>query len=77
MCLAIPVKVVDIRDDMMAKVEKDGVKLDVATMLVEDLKVGEYVLVHAGFIIERLTLEDAQDKLDLYREFQEKVKGQQ
>lgn len=73
MCLAVPVKVIDIEEDVFAHVEIHGVKLKVSRMLIDELNVGDYVLVHAGFIIEKLSLEDAQDKLELYAEYQEKA----
>jgi len=73
MCLAVPVKVVETDNGGKAKVEVDGVKLDVATVLVTDLKVGDWVLVHAGFIIERITDDLAQQKIDLFNEFYQKT----
>ena len=77
MCLAVPVQVDEIFEDGKARVELDGVKLDVATALVEDLKVGDYVLLHAGFIIQKITKEDADDKLALWAEYHERLKGQE
>lgn len=51
MCLAIPARVVLI-DDMMAKVDMMGNERTVGTHLVPEVKLGDYVLVHAGFAIE-------------------------
>lgn len=73
MCLAIPVKVVEINEDLKAKVDTNGVKLDVITTLVEDLKVGDYVLVHAGHIIEKLDQQEAQERLKLFEELYQKT----
>ncbi len=53
MCLAVPSKVIEINDSL-AKVSVDGVVRDVSIMLLEDLKIGDYVIVHAGFAINRL-----------------------
>ncbi len=73
MCLAVPVKVTEILEQSKAKVEIDGVSLHVSSVLIENLQVDQYVLIHAGFIIEKLTDEDAQDKLDLYDEYLQKT----
>lgn len=51
MCLAIPAKVVSI-DGMIARVDMMGNERTVGTHLVPEVKIGEYVLVHAGFAIE-------------------------
>ena len=51
MCLAVPAKVIEIRD-AMGKVELSGVTRDVSLMLLPEAKVGDYVLVHAGFAMQ-------------------------
>ena len=73
MCLAVPVQVKEVIDENIAKVEIDGVGLSVSRVLVENLEIDDYVLIHAGFIIEKLLPEDAQDKLSLYAEYQRKT----
>ncbi len=73
MCLAVPVKVVEIVDEKKAIVELKGVRLDVIRKLVPDLSIGDYVLVHAGFIIEKMKEEDAMEKIKLYDEYFEKT----
>lgn len=73
MCLAVPVKVIELPRDGVAKVDMDGVKLEVATILAPDVEIGNYVLVHAGFIIEKLTDQVAKEKLDLFEEFYQKT----
>lgn len=74
MCLAVPVKVIEIiPQDGMARVDMDGVKLDVATILTPEVEIGNFVLVHAGFIIERLTDQVAKEKLDLFDEYYKKI----
>ena len=67
MCLAIPVKVIAIEDDM-AVVELGGVTRQASLMLVPETKVGDYVLLHAGFAIQRLDEEEAQETLRLFAE---------
>jgi hydrogenase expression/formation protein HypC len=67
MCLAIPAKIVEIRENM-AKVDfGEGVLRDVNVTLV-NAKIGEYVLVHAGYAIQVLDKESAQETLELWRE---------
>ena len=71
MCLAIPAKVIEINGDV-AKVDfGQGVALEVNVRLV-DAKVGEYVLVHAGYAIEKLDQQAAQESLQAWRELLEK-----
>jgi len=67
MCLAIPAKVVEIKENI-AKVDfGEGVLRDVNVMLV-DAKAGEYVLVHAGYAIQVLDEKSAEETLELWRE---------
>lgn len=69
MCLAVPVKVTNIIDNERAIVDAEGVSLEVSTVLVDHISVDQWVLVHAGFVIETLTEEAARDKLDLWEEY--------
>jgi hydrogenase expression/formation protein HypC len=67
MCLAIPAKVVEIKENV-AKVDfGEGVLRDVNVTLV-DAKVGEYVLVHAGYAIQVLDKKSAEETLELWKE---------
>ncbi|HLE11366.1 MAG: hypothetical protein A2504_17100 [Bdellovibrionales bacterium RIFOXYD12_FULL_39_22] len=72
MCLAIPLKVIDIPSEGMAQVETDGVTIEVSSILTPDIKKGEYVLVHAGFIIEKLATKEANSRLELFKEIYER-----
>ena len=67
MCLAVPMKVLS-RDGEMGKVEQDGVARDVSFAMVPEAEVGDYVLIHAGFAIERLDQQQAADTLALLNE---------
>jgi hydrogenase expression/formation protein HypC len=67
MCLAVPMKVVEL-DPPEAVVEQGGVRLTIRADLLDDVKLGEYVLVHAGFAIERLRPEEAEETLRLMTE---------
>ena len=53
MCLAVPSKIIEINDSM-AKVDVDGVVRDASIMLIDNAEVGDYVIVHAGFAINKL-----------------------
>ena len=72
MCLAIPAKVLEVNRDV-AKVDfGQGVIREVNVMLV-DAKVGEYVLVHAGYAIEKLEQKAAEESLKTWREILEQT----
>jgi len=66
MCLAIPAKVMKIQDDM-AEVDFGGVLREVNISLVE-VKIGEYVLVHAGYAIQVIDRKEAEETLKLWNE---------
>lgn len=73
MCLAIPAKITELSDDHMATVDILGVTREVALDLVPQAGVGDYVLVHAGFAIEIVDEQYAQETIDLIREFPDLV----
>jgi hydrogenase expression/formation protein HypC len=54
-------------DNDMAKCEIDGVQRDASLMMIDDVEVGDYVLIHAGFAIERIDEAEAQLTLDALR----------
>jgi len=66
MCLAIPMRVVEIKGNT-ATVEQQGVSRAARIDFLEGVKVGDYVLVHAGIAIERVRPEDAEETLRLIR----------
>ena len=67
MCLAVPAKITKIKGDM-ATVEVGGIARGASLMLVDDVAVGDYVLVHAGFAIHRVDAEEAEESLRLLRQ---------
>ncbi|MEA3312313.1 MAG: HypC/HybG/HupF family hydrogenase formation chaperone [candidate division WOR-3 bacterium] len=67
MCIGIPAKVIKINGDM-GKVDYQGVQRETSFMMLPEAKVGDYVLLHAGFAIKRLSEEDALETLELIRE---------
>jgi hydrogenase expression/formation protein HypC len=68
MCLAIPAKVVQKLENDQALVEVGGVRNQISLLLVEDVAVGDYVIVHVGFAIARLNAEEAAKSLALFDE---------
>lgn len=70
MCLSVPAKVISIEGEM-AKVSVGGTEVNASLQLVEDVQIGDYVLVHTGFAIQKLTEEDARETLKLFEEFEE------
>jgi hydrogenase expression/formation protein HypC len=67
MCLAIPSKITKINNNM-ATIDVEGVQREASLLLLEDARVGDYVIVHAGFAIQKLDESAAQETLDLLRE---------
>jgi len=68
MCLAIPARVVEIDANDQAIVDLGGVRKDVSLALVEDVQVGDYVIVHVGYALTRLDPEEAEKTLALMAE---------
>ncbi len=60
MCLATPAKVLEI-DGETAKIEVDGIRRDANISLLDDVKVGDYVLVHAGFALHLWPADEMKD----------------
>ena len=71
MCLAIPAKVEKLADANMADVSIMGAKRTISVDLTPNVKVGDYVLVHAGFSIEIVDEENAEKTLELIKEMPE------
>ncbi len=74
MCLGIPGKITEIYEEnktRMGKVDFDGVLLDVCLEAVPEAKNSDYVIVHAGFAISRLSQEEAAETLGYLREIDE------
>ena len=67
MCLAIPAKILEIDGDR-AKVDYGGTIREANLALIEDPKVGEYVIVHAGYAIQKLDAAEAEETLELFRQ---------
>ncbi len=67
MCLAVPMKVMSITGDRAQALLGD-VEREIGLAMLPDVKVGDYVIVHAGFAIQRLDELEAKETLDLFRQ---------
>ena len=69
MCLSIPAQVISIDDDgQMAKVSVGGTVYSAGLHLVEDVGVGDFVLLHTGYAIQKIDQEEAERTLEYFRE---------
>ena len=66
MCLAIPALVVELLPADMARIELDGVRKEISLSLVEGVAVGDYVIVHVGYALQKLDPEEAAETLALF-----------
>jgi hydrogenase expression/formation protein HypC len=67
MCLSVPAKIVQVENNM-AKAEVGGLLREISIDLCPEVAVGEYVLIHAGFAIQRLDEKEAKETLDLLKQ---------
>lgn len=70
MCLSIPGKIIEINDDI-ATVSIGGSEVKAGLQLLEEVNLGDYVLVHSGFALQRISDEEAARTLELIREMEE------
>lgn len=75
MCLAIPSKITHIENEM-ATIDVDGVQREASLLLLADAQVDDYVIVHAGFAIQKIDEASAQETLELLREAAETYENQ-
>ncbi|VAX18529.1 hypothetical protein MNBD_NITROSPINAE01-1172 [hydrothermal vent metagenome] len=67
MCVAVPMKVIEV-SEFSCVAEIDGVRKSASTMALDDVKPGDYIMVHAGLAIAKLAPEAAEETLRLMRE---------
>jgi hydrogenase assembly chaperone HypC/HupF len=72
-CIAVPAEVLEIREGNIGLVDYGELKQEVRLDLV-DVKVGEYVLVHVGFAIQKLSREEGLETLEIFRQVYEAMK---
>lgn len=66
MCLAVPSKVVEIKDGL-GTIDSEGVRREVSLSLLGDAQIGDYVIVHAGYAIQKIDEEAAMESLNTIR----------
>jgi hydrogenase expression/formation protein HypC len=68
MCLALPARVISLHGVDLATVEVGGVRKEISLALLEDVQVDDYVLIHVGYALNRLSEEEARRTLALFAE---------
>ncbi|ACK41426.1 MULTISPECIES: HypC/HybG/HupF family hydrogenase formation chaperone [Dictyoglomus] len=61
MCLGVPLRIVEVKEGNIAIADMGGSTLEISTIFTPEVKVGDYVLVHAGFSISILSNEEAEE----------------
>ena len=67
MCLAVPAKVVEIRGEA-AVVELGDIRKEISLILLDDVQIGDFVIVHVGFALSKLDPDEARKTLALFAE---------
>ncbi|MFN9806489.1 MAG: HypC/HybG/HupF family hydrogenase formation chaperone [Betaproteobacteria bacterium] len=68
MCLALPVRVIERVGESDAIVDLGGIRKQISLALVDDVAVGDYVILHVGYALSRLDPVEAENTLALFRE---------
>jgi hydrogenase expression/formation protein HypC len=72
MCLSVPAKIVSINGNM-AEVSAGGTLFPAGLHMIENVKVGDYILLHAGFAIQKISETDAAETLKLFKEMRDSL----
>lgn len=75
MCLAVPARIVELRDGEQAVVDLSGVQQVVSLALVDGVQVGDYVIVHVGFALSVLDPQEAEATLKLFADLDGEADG--
>jgi hydrogenase expression/formation protein HypC len=76
MCLAVPARVTEMKDGLLGLVELGGVVREVSFMLLPDVAVGDYVLLHAGYALQKVDTAEAEETLRLLAEMVEAAEAE-
>ncbi|MGE8410419.1 MAG: HypC/HybG/HupF family hydrogenase formation chaperone [Pseudomonas sp.] len=68
MCLAIPARVVELRDNDQALVDLGGIRKEISLALVSGAQIGDYVIVHVGYALGLIDPEEARRTLEMFNE---------
>jgi hydrogenase expression/formation protein HypC len=75
MCLALPVKVMELGANATAIVDLDGVRKEISLALLDEVSVGDYVILHVGYALSKLDPEEAEKTLALFAELRATESG--
>ena len=76
MCLAVPARIIEVRDGLLGLVELGGVVREVSFALLPDVAVGDYVLLHAGYALQKVDIAEAAETLRLLTEMVEAAEAE-
>ncbi len=68
MCLAIPAKIVKLYDENKALIDVGGIEREISVALLDEVSIGDFVIVHVGYALSLLDEEDAKETLALFEE---------
>lgn len=68
MCLALPARIIELRENELGIVDLGGVRKEISLALVEEVQAGDYVIVHAGYALSKLDIAEAEATLRLFAE---------
>ena len=71
MCLALPVRIVELQDNEIALADVGGIRKAISLALVDDVQVGDFVIAHVGYAINKLDPDEAEKTLALFAELTE------
>ena len=71
MCVAIPYKVLEVKEDSWAEIEVNGARHRVSLQLLPEVEAGDWVLVSLGFVVAKIEEDEAREIKQLYREIAE------
>jgi hydrogenase expression/formation protein HypC len=71
MCLGVPAKIISLDENKQGEVDYLGTRVKASFLLLEEPKLGDWVIVHSGFAISRLDEKEARETLELLREISE------
>ncbi|HEY9189305.1 MAG TPA: HypC/HybG/HupF family hydrogenase formation chaperone [Sulfurovum sp.] len=78
MCLSIPSRVVEIDENNMATVDTMGIQRHVSLdLMADEINIGDYILIHVGFAMNKIDEAEAQQSLELYREMLEAMEEEE
>lgn len=78
MCLSIPSKVVEIDENNMATVDTMGIQRHVSLdLMADEINIGDYILIHVGFAMNKIDEEEALQSLEVYRDMLEAMEEEE